>query len=307
MKPLLRTLLLAGLALPLLLGAGPPGEEVPESRYLPRVGASPPAPATSKSPEGGLEVRWDFRRPVETVYRFLHETTMTGEANGLRSPQAETVTRGRLTLRSPGGGRAELVLHPEEVTVKSEGRTLRTDGPSEPTTVAGVEEDGRIAGARSERQALLALLFPLPPDRLRVGSSSQRPVQLPFALGPVRVTIQGTATTTLVGWVEGPGRPQARLDTVVTLTRVLTPPGTAGSLHAAGRGRSTFYWDPAVRQFTRGTLALRILGRYGYDRPNPLEGFPALRLSAVADTDQVVEIQAQEPPAAEPTPGSGGS
>ena len=116
----------------------------------------------------------------------------------------------------------------------------------------------------------------------------------------MRVTIQGTATTTLVGWVEGGQGPWARLDTVVALTRVLTPPGTAGSLHAAGRGRSTFYWDPATRQFTRGTLALRTLGRYGYDRPNPLEGFPPLRLSAVADLDQVVEIQRQDPPAAEP-------
>lgn len=295
MKTPARLLLLAALLLPLVLGAAPPGEEVPDSSHLQRLDASPPAQA-SPGPEP-VRVLWDFGKAGETVYRFCHDAATSGEANGLRSPRGETLTRGTLTLRTKGEGTGDLVLAPEEVTVRADGRTLRTEGPSEPTTVAGLSEDGRTAGVRSDRQALLALLFPLAPEELRTGESSERPVQFPLSVGPLRVTVQGTATTTMTGWAQVDGKACARLQTEVSLTRVLTPPGTLGSLHAAGRGRSVFYWDPAARGFERGSMALRLVGRYGYDRPNPIEGFPALRLSATGDLDQFAEIVREAEPA----------
>lgn len=285
-------LLLLFLLVPAMAGAA----DVPPSRFLPRLD---PTPAPSAAPGAEpLKVRWDFSKPCETPYRFTHFTQTAGMANGIPAPEGETETRGILTVRSAGKGVGDLALEPQEVIVKAGGRTISTGGPSDPVVVEGVAENGKVTGARSEREALIALLFPLPPEALRTGNSSSRGVQLPMALGPVRVTVQGTAVTRLTGWADVGGVKCARLETELDLTKVLTPPGTLGVLHAAGRGGSVFYWDPAGRRFTRGALALRIQGRYGYDRPNPIEGLPPIRLSAEADLDQIAEIELA-PPAAE--------
>lgn len=283
----------------LLLPVAALAAEVPPSRFLSRLDPTP-APSATPGTEP-VRVRWDFSAPSKTEYRFTHFTESSGSANGIPAPEGETETRGTLTVASEGNGVGVLALEPGEVIVRAGGRTISTGGPSDPVAVQGVAEDGRIAGTRSEREALIALLFPLPPEALRTGTSSSRGVQLPMAVGPLKVTVQGTAATRLTGWADVDGVRCARLETDLNLTKVLTPPGTMGVIHAAGRGGSVFYWDPAGRRFTRGALALRIQGKYGYDRPNPLEGFPPIRLSAEADLDQIAEIglAPADPPAQE--------
>lgn len=281
------------LLLLLLLPLAAFAAETPASRFLGRLDPTP-APAAPAGPEP-VRVRWDFSAPGETSYLFTHLTTTLGSANGFATPDGETETRGTLSVRTEGKGTGSLVLEPQEVLVKAGGRSLSTGGPSEPLTLPAVSETGQVAGARSEREALIALLFPLSAEGLRAGTPASRGVQMPMALGPLKITVQGTATTRLAGWADVQGVPCARLETSLELTRVLSPPGTMGSLHAAGRGGSVFYWDPAARRFVRGALALRIQGKYGYDRPNPFEGLPPIRLSAEVDLDQIMELRPAPP------------
>lgn len=85
------------LALPLLLGAAPPpGTEVPDSRYLPRLDAH--APGSAPAGFEPVRIRWDFRKPGSVVCVSFRRVCLTPPT----SCQAPGHGDASLWWRSPG-------------------------------------------------------------------------------------------------------------------------------------------------------------------------------------------------------------
>ncbi|NTW59689.1 MAG: hypothetical protein HGA43_11040 [Nitrospirae bacterium] len=164
--------------------------------------------------------RWDFSK-AQVVHTYAYEQEVRSKTNmgslGDKSGDMgqEMSAKGALLIKSQGDKTAELVLKDVKMSMKmdmgdKEPKTMEQQMPS--FVVQGMKEDGSGSFGNSSQDMLLKMLFPLPPQSLKVGESVNMPAQMPFnAMGSV-LEVKGRSRITLSRYVKIGSRTCAQFD-----------------------------------------------------------------------------------------------
>lgn len=232
-------------------------------------------PAVS-SPVADPLFRWDFSK-AKVVHEYTYEqevrnrselgSSLVGESGSMGQ---EMSADGMLLIRSVGDHTAELVLKDMKMKAKmdmgqGEPKTMEQQMP--PFVVQGMKEDSSAPYGNSSMELLLKMLFPLPPEPLKVGTSVDVPAQMPFnAIGSV-LQVTGRSRITLAGYVKIKDRICARLNVDTDISKLKLPEELKGEYKCSVKGLSVFYFDIESRAFVSGEIAMMIA--FSIDAPIP--------------------------------------
>lgn len=251
------------------LTSTPPGKETEEeqtppteSRFLGELAKT--AYPEAKPPDTPPVLQWDFS--AKGVRGYAYEQTVKANMDmGAPMPGGgkmdQTISsKGKLLVKSLGDHTARMVLQDLTMTMtvdfpgREKPESMESTFPT--VVIQGMREDGSLKTGDSSQEALLALLFPLPPKALKVGESVDVPDHMPFnAMGSL-LMVQGRSRITLTKYVTIGGHRCARLDTDIDISRLDVPPEVEGKYACTTKGASVFYFDIEDRRFVSGTVAL---------------------------------------------------
>ena len=228
------------------------------------------------SPSEAPVFRWDFsENKTVHFYRYQQEVrnesdmgALSGGSSGVMDQ--EMSANGDLLIKSQGDGTAELVLKDMKMTMKmdmgeDEPKTMEQVIPA--LVVQGVKEDGSGSFGDSSQDLLLKMLFPLPPQSLKVGESVDVPAEMPFNAMGSMLKVTGRSRITLDRYVRIDGRTCAKLDVDTDISRLNVPSELKGEYKCSTKGSSVFYFDVENRSFVSGTIAL--IMQFSIDAPTP--------------------------------------
>jgi hypothetical protein len=136
-----------------------------------------------------------------------------------------------------------------------------------PFVVQGMQEDGSGSYGDTSQDMLLKMLFPLPPENLKMGDTVDVPAQMPFnAMGSL-LHATGRSRITLTRYVKIDERTCAQFDVETDISELKVPNELEGEYKCTTRGTSRFYFDPETRSFVSGTIAM--LMQFSIDAPMP--------------------------------------
>jgi len=219
--------------------------------------------------------RWDFSK-AQVVHTYAYEQEVRSKTNmgslGGKSGdmEQEMSAKGALLIKSQGDKTAEFVLKDVKMSMKmdmgdKEPKTMEQQ--MSPIVVQGMKEDGSGSFGNSSQDMLLKMLFPLPPNSIKVGESVNVPAQMPFnAMGSV-LEVKGRSRITLSRYVKIGSRTCAQFDVDTDISELKIPSELKGSYKCSTKGISVFYFDVASRSFVSGTIAL--IMQFSIDAPMP--------------------------------------
>lgn len=251
--------------------AGPKSPEFP--RFADAVDAE--KYPSARAPEAVPVLHWRFN--AKRDYRYKFQQTSAGRVQRFGS-EGETDTKstaaGDLIVRSQGDGSARLVL--ENVKVQTSfgvGKEARDLSQDQPTAVLGaMREDGTVESSAPAQQALVKLLFPLPPRTLGVGDSVDLPIDIPFNAMGSALPAKGRTRLTNAGWVLLGKRLCIEFRGDTTFDELSVPEEIAGKYRFAMMARSAFFFDPTEQRFVRGVIAISTLVDADVPVPASMQG-----------------------------------
>ena len=101
-------------------------------------------------------------------------------------------------------------------------------------------------------------IFPDRPKPLRVGESVTVPLDVPFDAMNSVLSVEGTSTITLTGYVTIDGRRCARIETDIDMSKLDIPEEMPGTYKCAFKGKSVSYFDVEKSRFVSVEVALAI-------------------------------------------------
>lgn len=218
--------------------------------------------------------RWDFSK-AQVEYNYIYEQQVQGKASmeslgGKPDTGQEMSAKGTLLIKSQGDKTADFVLKDVLMTMKmyvGEKKPETMEQHLPPLVMQGIKEDGSGSFGDSSQDMLLKMLFPLPPQSLKVGESVNIPAQMPFnAMGSV-LHVKGRSRITLSRYVKIGNRTCAQFDVDTDISDLRIPPELKGDYKCFAKGTSVFYFDIANRAFVSGVVAL--IMQFSIDAPMP--------------------------------------
>jgi hypothetical protein len=220
--------------------------------------------AEDKTRSDALTVRFDFSGKkicgfdyVQQVENVNHMRGTPGDGGGVKQKMDAT---GIMVLKSKGDKSGTLVikdLKAKMVVASKKGEPDRTmEVQSPPMAIPEVKEDGSMEGGAANAQPFLKLLFPMPPTPLKPGESAEIPVTMPFNAMGSPLLVKGTMKITHKGYFTLDGKPCAKLEADIDVSRLDIPKEVEGKYTCSMKGRSIHYFDVEAKEFASGQTAL---------------------------------------------------
>lgn len=249
-----------------------------KSKYLARIDKDKYPPA--KVPAAAPLLRWNFSGETVYAYDYLQLVDNNSRMGGPMGPMTTTQNlhgSGMLLMQSRGDRTGAMVLKDMLISAKvsmnapgqaSQPQVMKQKMP--PVVMQGFKEDGTMtASARGvQQEALMRLLFPLPPKPLKVGESVAIPVSIPFNASGTVLPVKGSCKVTLAGYVSRDGRTCARLVSDIDVSDLKVPKEMPGKYRFVTRGKGIMYFDLRQRCFASSALAVTM--ELSVEAPTPI-------------------------------------
>lgn len=248
--------------------------------------------------------RWDFSAP-DLVHSYSLEQEMRskidfgGFIDHDDESKDETKVSALMLITSKGDGTADLVL-------KDMKFIMATDMDEEdfhfmeqlpPIVLQGMNEDSSGSFRDASQDALLTMIFPLPPEPIKIGESVDFPAQIPFfdATGSI-LEATGRTRMTLTRYVMIGERVCAQFDVDTDISHLDIPEELDGEYSCSVKAQSVFYFDVANRVFVAGTIAANMQFSFDVQMPEiliPEEDFPDVqeRLRMSMELDGLIRLR----------------
>jgi hypothetical protein len=211
-----------------------------------------------------------------------------------------------LLIRSAGDQTGSMILKDMQGTMSAAGRPgqpplKRTLPKIPPIVIQGFQEDGKLSAEMrgNPQEALMRVLFPLPPKPLKVGESVDLPMRMPFNVMGTQLFATGRCRAKLTGYVDIAGHTCARLEGDIDISDLKVPQELRGKYRFTSKGKSVMYFDVPGRRFARVDLALKMSAQV--EAPSPAgavaaQGGPQLKgmpktLRMAMDSDNLIELR----------------
>lgn len=212
---------------------------------------------------GRVLLGWNFSAAGEFPFSYRQQTQSVLETSSFPPERKKVIHR---SSRSEGvvlvkgrDGFADLILNNQRShkVVTSEGEAPKTfEQHFPPMVLQKMGEDGAIPLWR-ERDLTWGLLFRMPTRPLARGETAEVPVRLPFETSGSQLELGGVVRLTFTDVVEVEGRPCARIDAEIDISRLDLPVEVPGMYSYFAKGASVLFYDLGERRVVAARIALR--------------------------------------------------